>query len=112
MIFQSLAAAFRRGKLEFRPADGVFALEPNLEMLPNIIKAYEYALERHPIESVRAAYAYFLAEAVLILHSHSRPEDARRTFELLHSRFPSRETAEGFDSFVSPATRAAEGSIP
>jgi len=100
MIFQSMAASFMNGRLIFRPDDNVFLRSPNPDLLSNVMKAYDSALEKHGIESVRVAYANFLRNAVLVLYRLNREQEAREVFSLLGEKFPSAETAENFEAFV------------
>lgn len=101
MIFQSLADAFRRGRLFVNPDKGVFIPSPNLDLLPRVMDAFQSAMVEFPEnETIRMAYPNFLAEAVVMLYTYNRTRDARNAFETLASEFPSETTADGFDAFV------------
>ena len=100
MIYQSMGMLFLCGTVDFRPDDGVFSQSPNPSLLPYVFGAYEEALERHPNKSIELSYGAFLRRAVLSLHSVGEKEEARRTFDRLHRRFPGPDTEAGMASFL------------
>lgn len=101
MIQQSLVEAFRQGRLVMDEAEGVFHLSPNLDLLPRVLQIYEKALADHPDdESIGASYRAAVEELVLFLFLYGRTGEARQRFEDLQRRFPSDETAVGFEDFV------------
>lgn len=102
MIFQSIAEAFRHGKLLFKPDTGLFVTTPNLNLLPNAVKAFKETLKRYDDDArFHFAYANFLGEAILILYAYNRIQQAEELFEILARKYPSPETKLGFDSFVT-----------
>ncbi|HMO49775.1 MAG TPA: hypothetical protein PKE26_02255 [Kiritimatiellia bacterium] len=84
MIYQSMADAFRRGRL-FSGADGhQFIPSPHLELLSYVMAAYDAALADARMEgTVLAAYQFFLRETVLLMYLYQRMPDARRAFARL-----------------------------
>lgn len=101
MIFQSLADAFRRGRLFTAENGKTFIPSPNLDLLPRVLDAFSGAMAEFPeAQSIRDAYPNFLTEAIVLLYTFNRSRDARRLFDVLVKDFPSEETAEGFDSFM------------
>lgn len=111
MIFQSMAASFRRGRLVSAPDDDVLRVGPNLDILPNTIETYESAFRKYNIESVRAAYANFLANAVWLLNDLGKDAKAREMFSLLHRRFPAVKTSN-YESFVKEPVLKLPGCRP
>jgi len=101
LVYQSLSALFFRGRLEFDAAQDVYRTAPAPDLLPAVLEAYEEAVAQYPSESVRTAYATFLTRAIPVLCDLDRAK-ARELFDRLHARFPTPETAAGFDSFVAP----------
>lgn len=101
MIFQCLAEAFFQGNLFFKPEEKIFIPSPNLDLLPRVLAAFEQARARFPdVNSVRVAHEMFLKQAALVLYTFHRNREARNVFEELASRYPSEDTANGFDAFV------------
>lgn len=101
MRFQSLAAAFRRGRM-FHTVDGRWIRSAHPDLMPRVRAAYLHAVESFPHErTVREAYRNWLSEAIDILTAFHRIEPARALFAELHQRYPSAATAGGFDAFVA-----------
>ena len=121
MIFQSIADAFRRGRLFMTTSGDVFIPSPNLDLLPRVLEVFKAAMAEFPeAESIRQAYPNFLVEAILTLYTFNRTRDARDLFEELSRDYPSEFTADGFDAFIyrtftaamdEPAPREAVGLI-
>ncbi len=101
MVFQSLATLFRQGKLEYNREAGTYLAGPDVVLLSKVISAYERAMEKHPQQSIRKAYAHFLKQAVFLLEHEGYPEEARTSFERLRRLFPSDETQDGYAAFLS-----------
>jgi hypothetical protein len=101
MIFQSMADAFRMGRL-FTGKDGkVFIPSPNLDLIPRVREAFLDAIVRHEDEAtMKAAYANFLAEAIVALFTYNRVEESRAIFEELEKADPSRTAGKDFEEFV------------
>jgi hypothetical protein len=100
MIYQAMASTFLQGQLRFRPEGRIYETLPYPEILPNVIKAFDSALSAHPEESIRTAYVHFLQSAVYVLHSLGREAEARRTFDLLTTRFPASSTP-AYESLIT-----------
>ncbi len=101
MIFQSLADAFRQGRLFYQAADGIFIPSPNIDLLPRVRGAYERALaENSSQETIRTAHKNFLREAILIVATYNRMAQAREIFDDLRARYPEAENAVGFEAFL------------
>ena len=101
MIYQAMANQFREGALLFRPEEGVFVTRPNLDVLPEARTAYETAIAENPGETaMTAAYDNFLGDAIVILFTHDRPEEARRLLDEFRARHPGEPLPADLDAFV------------
>lgn len=101
MIFQAMAEAFLRGKLIRDDEKGVFITSPNLEILPRVMAAYENALKEHPEEeNIQTAHEGFLREAIMIVYSHNRTDQARKIFKDLKERYPKHTDADTLEEFI------------
>lgn len=101
MIFQSMSSAFRHGRL-FKDVLGNMIPSPNLDLLPWVRKFYLHALEERPDnESIQTAYKNFLLEALAMLVSFNRVEEALALFEDYHNRYQDEDSLRGFDYFVA-----------
>ena len=101
MIFQAMADEFKNGSLFFRPDEGVFALTPNFDVLPKAQAAYEKAIADHPEQdTMKLAYENFLNEAVVILFTSGRGDQARRLFDETKRRFPSEQPQADLEGFL------------
>lgn len=99
-IFQGMTQLFLHGKLLWQPERGAFWSGPNPALLPKVIGVYEDMLARHDNATIRTSFANFLRQAVVMLQGMDR-EQAMATFDLLRRKFPSPDTARGYDAFVS-----------
>lgn len=98
MIFQSLSEAFRRGKLFVDKDTGAFVTSPNLDVLPNVIRAYENAIATHPdIQNAQKGYRNFLQEAIVIVDIHNQKAQAAELFEKLKKKYPDTTAGENVD---------------
>ena len=101
MIFQSMADEFKAGSLLFHPEEGVFVPMPNFDVLPKAQAAYEKAIADYPEQStMKQAYENFLHDAVVILFSSGRNDEARRILDEVQKRFPSEQRPRGLDDFL------------
>jgi hypothetical protein len=101
MIFQSLADAFRQGRLYEDPDQDIFLPMPDIELLPKVKAAYERAITDHPTEQViRDAYRTFLVEALVICYSHHHTGLAHELFEQIRKQYPDYIHTEDFETFV------------
>jgi len=101
MICQCLAALFLNGRLVYQPDENLYRTEPNPDLLPRALTAYETTLARHPQEGIRTGYRNFLADAVRLLHDLGRAAEARQTFNRLHRESPTPETTAGLDAWLT-----------
>lgn len=96
MIYQSLALLFFEGTWHGQPGDPGFRSAPQPDLLSGVLRAYEEALEAHDHDTVREAYAHFLARASAVLHELGRTERAAELSGRLLSRFPLTEAGRAF----------------
>lgn len=100
MIFNSMAASVETGLLTFDPTTGTFTQQPQPELVPGTIYAYESALHTHKFDGIRSGYSNFLADATVLFHRTGNNDLATNMFQRLHGLFPSGDTTKGFSSFV------------
>ena len=67
MIYQAMTSSFFHGRLSFNASDDTYSSSPHPELLPGTLKALDYALRRHPDETVETAYVNFLQGAIYVL---------------------------------------------
>ncbi len=99
MVCQSMSALVNRGRLTYSAEGDLFVTSPNFDLLPNAIAAFERSLIDASSDLPAAAFANFLATTVKTLRFYRCGKEARELFDLLHSRFPSSATEQGYDSF-------------
>ena len=101
MIFQSLADAFRKGRLFVSKDGSRFIPSPNIDLIPRVDQAFQAALTEHPgDESLTTAHANFLREAVTILFTYNRIDQARALYDDVCARYPSEANGATFGDFV------------
>jgi len=102
MMLQCLSAAFRQGRLDFDPATDLYVTTPRLDLLPQVMKAYDETIARYGGEcSFHAVYANFLGEVIIILHSYGRDAQAREIYQQVLRRYPDFDRTISYDDFVS-----------
>lgn len=101
MIYQSMMAVFRSGKLYCDPAKDQYETSFNPGVLPGVIKAFGDAMGRHPHDtSISDSYGSFLREAVHRLHDSGLDEDAKSLFLKLSQERAGPDTAGGYERFL------------
>lgn len=101
MMFQCLYEAFRQGRLFVSPTTGRLMPTPNLDLLPRCRAAYEKALTEHPgNETIETAHKNFLREAVEMLYTFHRIQQAQEVLDDLRKRYPDEENAASLGGFV------------
>jgi len=113
MMLQCLSEAFRQGRLDFDPATDLYVTTPRLDLLPQVMKAYEEVIARYAGNArdagnarrdkrfFRAVYANFLGEVIIILHSYGRDAQAREIYQQVLRRYPDFDRTISYDDFVS-----------
>ena len=100
MVYHAMMALFDHGRLTHNQEEEVFVTSPEFDLLPNVLATLEQAITESPELEPEVAYASFLGSAVQTSFFYRRKDEARRLFDMLHSRFPSRATEQGFDAFA------------
>ncbi|MCF7838824.1 MAG: hypothetical protein K9N49_09365 [Candidatus Marinimicrobia bacterium] len=112
MIFQSLAEAFRYGRLFIEPEQDVFLSLPNLDVLPWVRRAYEEALTEHPEQdAIRTAYVNFLREALVTTYSYARNSESRALYDRLRELEPATYANRSFEDHVFAALTEELGDL-
>jgi hypothetical protein len=99
-IFQNLADAFRQGRLDHRPADGIFMLSPNPDIWPFVRVAFEEAMQAHEPDLIRSAYLNFLNHALSVLYTYNRQADVRDIFATLQEQYPEETAGRTLDEYA------------
>ncbi len=100
MIFHSVSEAFQQGGFFYDPDEELFIPGPNPDLLPYAMRALEEALEEFDDDAMRAAHMNFLNNAMIIMYTHHRIDEARNLFDLLHTHYPAEAEDRGFDQYV------------
>ena len=76
-------------------------MTPNLDVLPKAEAVYEKAIADHPDQNtMKLAYENFLRDAVVILFTSGRGDQARLLFDEIKRRFPSEQLPADLESFL------------
>lgn len=101
MIFQSLAATFKGGRLVAAPGRNIWSPGVNVAALPRALAAYQNATREFPDNaSFREAYVNFLAEATLTLYICGRLSEARKLYERFCRESDADGPHEDFETFL------------
>ena len=98
-IYQSMLAAFRRGRFIADPFNKSYELGPNLDLIPKVNDVYEkmYAEETQPgmRDGIQKAHRYFLGDAVYFLYENNRVAQAAEWFRYLGRKYPDNAMLNG-----------------
>jgi len=103
IIYQSMATIFEYGKLTYSIEGDLFITSTNFELLPNVIATFENSLLHAKNDLPQKAYANFLTTAIGACNFYKHHDKALELFDILHKRFPSPLTNQGFDKFTKHA---------
>jgi hypothetical protein len=107
MVFQSLADAYRRGKLFVNENRNQFVPSPNIDLIPRVDAAIRKAIAEFPDDpSLKNAHAFFLREASVMLYGFSRVSESRKLYEVLAELYPSDDTQADYETFMYRAMTA------
>ena len=97
VVFQSMQASFRHGRLVARSLDTGVAFGPNLEIIPTANRSYEEAIEQTPDmkDNLMGAHRNFLRDAVYFLYSANHVADAADWFRYLGEKYPNKTLIDG-----------------
>jgi len=90
VIWQSMQASVRRGRLIPVHAEGRFEWGPNLDLLPAAEAVYQQFIDESPEErgAVEPGHKFFLREAVFLLYVNNRIREARMWMDKLQQLYP------------------------
>lgn len=97
VIFQSMQASFRGGRLVTRSLTNAISFGPNLDIIPTVNRAYEDAIEQTPAmrDNIMSAHRNFIRDAVYFLYSNNRVADAADWYRYLGAKYPHKVLVEG-----------------
>lgn len=92
VIYQDMMLSFQRGRLEVNPVDKAFDFGPNLDIIPNVNRAYEGQMEEAPDEKdkMETGHRNFLRQAIYTLYVHNRIAEAAKWFKYLGEKYPNK----------------------
>ena len=89
-IYQPMLASLHHGRVVTNRLTGSFDLRPNLEMIPNALKAYEDAIAAEPEgnrDNIARANRNFLKDAVYFLYANNREAEAQKWYNYIRQKF-------------------------
>ncbi len=97
VIFQSMQASFRHGRLVTRSLTNGISFGPNLDIIPTVNRSYEEAIEQTPDmrDNIMSAHRNLLRDAVYFLYSGNRVADAADWFRYLGEKYPNKTLIDG-----------------
>ncbi|HAS81147.1 MAG TPA: hypothetical protein DCS43_00335 [Verrucomicrobia bacterium] len=98
MMYQCLATLVESGTMTTEPQGRFMVIATALPLLPGAIRAFEEALPDDPVAN--EGFANFLRRSIALLVFYHNPDEAQTLFTLLHQRYPTQDTAAGFDQFT------------
>lgn len=107
VVFQSMFASFRHGRLASRPLAQRLEFGPNLAIIPRVNQAYEEAIEQEvqARENIKGAHRNFIRLAVSFLYVENRVADAADWYRYLGEKYPNKTIIDGKpDSFPRNVT--------
>ena len=88
MIFQSLANAFRGGRLIYVEGSDAIEITPNTDIVDAVNEAYLKTLERHKNQTgAQAGYENFLIDATVTLYTFGKTRKAREYLGKLRDKY-------------------------
>ena len=101
MIFQSLANAYRGGRMILVEESNIMEITPNLNIVDAVSEQYEETIERHSENvGVRSGYQNFLIDATVNLYIFGRTDKAAEYFKKLRGKYPSARNRVPLNRFV------------
>lgn len=96
-IYQSMLLSFQRGRLITNSLNASMDLGPNLDIIPNVNKAYETQMQEDPAErnKMEAGHRSFLRQAVYSLYVNNRIAEAAKWFKYLGEKYPDKPVIDG-----------------
>jgi hypothetical protein len=105
-IYQSMQMALYRGRLteDSFSSDRLVGLRPNLDLAPNVNKAYEQMMNEAPDmrDHIGVAHRNILRDIVYMFYTHNRVREAAQWFQYLGEKYPNKPLLE-FDTNSYPS---------
>ncbi|MBT5610785.1 MAG: hypothetical protein HN742_05200 [Lentisphaerae bacterium] len=90
MIFQSLSAAFKGGRLVYIKEIQHLEMTPNTAIVDTVDQSYLTAIEKYEPRVIRGAYMNFLVDASVVLYTFGQKAKSREYFKKGKKEFPDR----------------------
>jgi hypothetical protein len=96
VIYQSMLQAFHEGHIIEDPITHTYSTGPNLDLIPNVNKAYETMMKEDAANrsNISMAHRNFLRDAVYFLYVNNRMAEARKWFNYLAKEYPDKPILE------------------
>ena len=85
MLLSGLETSFMSGSLDFDPSSGRYHRSNNSKILPNVLHAYDTALEQQQTEHIRVSYEGFLLRAIDVLRQAGKTDESRQLSQRLEA---------------------------
>lgn len=97
IIYQSMLQAFHHGRIIADPISKSYSLGPNLDLTPQVNKAYEtlMAEDAGNRDHIAKAHRNFLRDAVYFLYVNNRMAEANKWFKYLGEKYPDKPIIDG-----------------
>jgi hypothetical protein len=102
VIYQSMLLSFQRGRLEMNPLTQTFDFGPNLNIIPNVNRAYEGQMEEDPEKKyqMQTGHRNFLRQAIYSLYINNwitghGTNNATAWFKYLSALYPDKMIIDG-----------------
>jgi len=96
-IYQDMLLSFQRGRLEVNNIEKGFDLGPNLDIIPNVNRAYEEQMAEAPgdKDKMTSGHRNFLRQAIYSLYVYNRTAEATKWFKYLAEKYPDKAIIDG-----------------
>ena len=98
IIYQSMLQAFHHGRIIMDPFTKTYSLGPNLDLVPQVNKAYldlyEQETDPNQKQGILRAHRNFLRDAVYFLYENNRMAEANKWFKYLGEKYPDKPIIE------------------
>jgi hypothetical protein len=98
VIYQSMLLSFQRGRLITNSFNASMDLGPNLDIIPNVNKAYEENIaeeDEKDRDHMSNGHRSFLRQAVYSLYVNNRIPEAAKLFKYLGEKYPNKMIIDG-----------------
>jgi hypothetical protein len=96
IVYQSMLQAFHHGRIIPDPISKSYSLGPNLDLAPQVNKAYETLMteDQGNRDHIAKAHRNFLRDAVYFLYVNNRMSEANKWFKYLGEKYPDKPIVE------------------